>query len=111
MIQGAKWAAQIGDLIPQPTVGFIIHWLIQIAIVVAAIVIASVILMMGYVNLYEGYKENFADLISLAELLISFAVLVFFAEPIREVVPVNLILILILIHVLYLGIRKYIIKS
>ena len=36
-----------------------------------------------------------------------FAVLVFFAEPIREVVPVNLILILILIHVLYLGIRKY----
>ena len=107
VLRGAKWAAQIGDLIPQPTVGFIIHWLIQIAIVVAAVVIASVILMMGYVNLYEDYKENFADQISLAELLISFAVLVFFAEPIREVVPVNLILILILIHVLYLGIRKY----
>lgn len=108
VIQGAKWAAQIGDLIPQPTVGFIIHWLIQIAIVVAAIVIASVILMMGYVNLYEGYKENFADQISLAELLISFAVLVFFAEPIRRFLPINLFLLLLLTHVLYIGIRRFI---
>ena len=55
-----------------------------------------------------GLDAHFADQISLAELLISFAVVVFFAEPIREALPVNLLLLLLICHGACMGIRQYI---
>ena len=73
-------------MIPQPTVSAIVHWLIQIILVVGVAVGVGFLLFIGGEKLYSGYKEHFADQISLAELLISFAVVVFFAEPIREAV-------------------------
>ena len=38
---------------------------------------------------------------SLAVFLISLAVSVYFAEPIRAVIPINLLLLLILVHIVY----------
>lgn len=108
VLQVAKWAAQVGDMIPQPMVSAIIHWLIQIILVAGVAVGVGFLLFIGGEKLYSGYKEHFADQISLAELLISFAVVVFFAEPIREVLPVNLLLLLLICHGVYMGIRQYI---
>ncbi len=108
LIYGAEWAAQAGNMIPQPTIAAIIRWLIQIVVVAAVAGGAGFLLFVIARKLYEGYKENFADQISLAELLISFAVVVFFAEPLRSFLPINLFLLLILTHVLYIGIRQYI---
>ena len=73
VFQVAKWAAQVGDMIPQPTVSAIVHWLIQIILVVGVAVGVGFLLFIGGEKLYSGYKEHFADQISLAELLISFA--------------------------------------
>ena len=108
LIYRAKWVAQLGDMIPQPTIAAIVHWLLQLVVVATVAVGAGCLLFVISRKLYEGYKENFADRISLAELLISFAVVVFFAEPIRSFLPINLFLLLILTHVLYIGIRQYI---
>lgn len=108
VFQVAKWAAQVGDMIPQPTVSAIVHWLIQIILVVGVAVGVGFLLFIGGEKLYSGYKEHFADQISLAELLISFAVVVFFAEPIREALPVNLLLLLLICHGACMGIRQYI---
>ena len=33
LLQLAKWASQLGDMIPQPIVATIVHWLILIAVV------------------------------------------------------------------------------
>lgn len=108
LVYGAEWAAQAGNMIHQPTIAAIIRWLIQIVVVAAVAGGAGFLLFVIARKLYEGYKENFADQISLAELLISFAVVVFFAEPLRSFLPINLFLLLILTHVLYIGIRQYI---
>lgn len=108
VIYGAEWAAQLGDMIPQPTIAAIVHWLIQIVVMVAVAGGAGFLLFVITRKLYERYKENFADKISLAEILISFAVAVFFAEPLQSFLPINLFFLLILIHVLYIGIRQYI---
>ena len=108
VFQVAKWAAQVGDMIPQPTVSAIVHWLIQIILVVGVAVGVGFLLFIGGEKLYSGYKEHFADQISLAELLISFAVVVFFAEPIREALPVNLLLLLLICHGACMDIRQYI---
>ena len=85
VFQVAKWAAQVGDMIPQPTVSAIVHWLIQIILVVGVAVGVGFLLFIGGEKLYSGYKEHFADQISLAELLISFAVVVFTLYPIALV--------------------------
>ncbi len=54
--------------IPQPTVSAIVHWLIQIILVVGVAVGVGFLLFIGGEKLYSGYKEHFADQISLAEL-------------------------------------------
>ena len=51
--------------------------------------------------------EN-ADTMSLAVFLISLAVSVYFAELIRAVIPINLLLLLILVHIVYVLIRWYV---
>ena len=52
--------------------------------------------------------EDYADTMSLAVFLISLAVSVYFAEPIRVVIPINLLLLLILVHIVYVLIRWYV---
>ena len=45
---------------------------------------------------------------ALQAFLISLAVSVYFAEPIRAVIPINLLLLLILVHIVYVLIRWYV---
>lgn len=104
----AEWASQLGDMIPQPIVAVIVHWLILIAVMLLVGGGVVVLLLIGGSKVYEFYKEDYADTTSLAVALVSLAVSVFFAEPIRAVVPINLLLLLILTHAVYIGVRWYV---
>ena len=108
LLQLAKWASQLGDKIPQETVAFIVHWLILIAVVVLVGGGAILLLFIGVEWVYQNYKSDYADTTSLAVALASLAISVFFAEPIRAVIPINLLLLLIITHVLYVGVRWFI---
>ena len=108
LLQLAKWASQIGDKIPQEIVAFIVHWLVLIAVVVLVGGGAILLLFIGVEWVYQNYKSDYADTTSLAVALASLAISVFFAEPIRAVIPINLLLLLIITHVLYVGVRWYI---
>ena len=55
-----------------------------------------------------GQALDYADTMSLAVFLISLAVSVYFAELIRAVIPINLLLLLILVHIVYVLIRWYV---
>ena len=59
-------------------------------------------------KVFEFYTEDYADTMSLAVFLISLAVSVYFAELIRAVIPINLLLLLILVHIVYVLIRWYV---
>ena len=52
--------------------------------------------------------KNARWLYGIAVALASLAISVFFAEPIRAVIPINLLLLLIITHVLYVGVRWFI---
>lgn len=110
LLEMAKWASQLGDMIPQPTVAVIAHWLILIAVILLAGGGVIFLLFLAGNYAYIHYRDNYADTTSLTVVLISLAVTVFFAEPIRAVVPINLLLLLIIAHVLYIGVR-YCIKD
>ena len=56
----------------------------------------------------KGEVKSYVQDTALAVFLISLAVSVYFAEPIRAVIPINLLLLLILVHIVYVLIRWYV---
>ena len=66
------------------------------------------LIFLGASKVFEFYTEDYADTMSLAVFLISLAVSVYFAELIRALIPINLLLLLILVHIVYVLIRWYV---
>lgn len=108
LLKGGQWASQLGDKIPQPVAAAVVHWLLLILVVGGIAAAVGVGLFWGIKILLDFYKADYADIGSLAAALIALAVAVFFAEPIRDIVPINLILLLILVHAAYIGVRWYV---
>lgn len=105
---GANFVAQLGDKIPQEVVAKIVHWLLFLVVLIGVGGGAVVLLLIGIAKLVSWYAEDYADDTSLGVALVSLALSIFFAEEIRAIVPINLLLLLIITHVLYVGVRWYI---
>ena len=95
LLKGGQWASQLGDKIPQPVVATIVHYLLLIVFVGGIAIGVGFLIFLGASKVFEFYTEDYADTMSLAVFLISLAVSVYFAEPIRAVIPINLLLLLI----------------
>ena len=108
LLKGGQWASQLGDKIPQPVVATIVHYLLLIVFVGGIAIGVGFLIFLGASKVFEFYAEDYADTMSLAVFLISLAVSVYFAEPIRAVIPINLLLLLILVHIVYVLIRWYV---
>jgi len=106
VILAANKAALLGDIIPQSIVAGIVHWLIFIIVAVLLGGIPLVLLFIGGVTLYGKYSDDFADAVSLWVALISLAVVVFFADTLVAL-PINLVLLLILSHAVYIAARWF----
>lgn len=105
LIEMAKTASQIGYMIPQSIVAFIVHWLIMILIVILVCGVIGVALYMGIDWVFRSYIEDYIDNKNLLVLLVSLAISVFFAESIRAAISINLILLLIIANLLFMVIR------
>ena len=108
LLKGGQWASQLGDKIPQPVVATIVHYLLLIVFVGGIGIGVGVLIFLGASKVFEFYTDDYADTLSLAVFLISLAVSVYFAEPIRAAIPINLLLLLILVHIVYVLIRWYV---
>ncbi|MBC5666361.1 hypothetical protein H8S07_14130 [Dorea sp. NSJ-36] len=86
----------------------IVHYLLLIVFVGGIAIGVGFLIFLGASKVFEFYTEDYADTMSLAVFLISLAVSVYFAEPIRAVIPINLLLLLILVHIVYVLIRWYV---
>jgi len=104
IINIAEKAGSIGDKIEQPIVSKIASISLNLIVfVVISCVIVAVVYFVGKFVI-NVYKENCFDEISLFVVAVSVAVLVWFAD----FMPLNIILMLILSHVLYIVVRWYI---
>ena len=54
------------------------------------------------------YRKYCWDIISIMELITSIAIVIYFGEWIKSVISINLIALLLLVHVVYIGIRCYV---
>lgn len=105
---GANFMAQIGDKIPQEIVATIVHWLLWFIVLFGVGIGAVVLLLIGIAKLVKWYAEEYTDNTSLGFALVSLALSIFFAEEIRAFLPINLLLLLILVHIVYVLIRWYV---
>lgn len=105
---GANYVAQLGDKIPQEIVATIVHWLLWGIVFFGVEIGALVLLLIGIKKLVKWYAEDYADNTSLEVALISLALSIFFAEEISAFLNVNLLLLNILVHIIYVFIRWYV---
>ncbi len=108
LVDGARWAAQVAEGIQNEVLADVLYWLI------VAVIIAGVIGGIGF-GVYVGvrkirkiYLECCWDRVSVMVATISLAIAVHFGEEIKAVVPVNLVVLMSIVHGVDVGVRKYV---
>ena len=105
---GADSFGQLINGISNSIVSGIVYWLI------AAIVMGILFIITGFLIIGIGYlvgkiyRKYCWDIISIMVAIMSTAIVIYFGEWIKFVLPINLIVLLLLVHVVYIGIRCYV---
>lgn len=103
-----KNMAQISDRISNPVIAGIVYWLIRILVCGGCLVGAGILLAFIGIKIAGLYKKYCWDMITILETLISMAIAIYFGDWIKTVLPVTLIFLLLLVQVIYVGIRWYV---
>ena len=107
-VTGADSFGQLSNGISNSIVSGIVYWLI------AAIVMGNLFIITGFLIIGIGYqvgkiyRKYCWDIISIMVALMSIAIAIYFGEWIKSVLSINLILLLLLVQVIYIGIRCYV---
>lgn len=108
LVGGAKWAAQVVEGIQNGALTDVLYWLIVVVIVVGVIGGIGFGVYVGVRKIRKIYLECCWDRVSVMVATISLAVAVYFGEEIRMVMPVNLVVMILIAHGVYIGVRKYV---
>ena len=105
---GADSFGQLSSGIPNRILSGLMYWLI-VAIVMGILFIITGLLIVGIGYQVEKiYRKYCWDIISIMMAIMSTAIVIYFGEWIKSVLPINLIALLLLVHVVYIGIRCYV---
>ena len=105
---GADSFGQLSNGISNSIISGIVYWLI------AAIVMGILFIITGFLIIGIGYqvgkiyRKYCWDIISIVEVITSTAIAIYFGDWIKSVISINLITLLLLVHVVYIGIRCYV---
>ena len=103
-----KNMAQISDGISNPVIAGIIYWLIRILICGGCLVGAGILLVFIGIKIAGLYKKYCWDMITIMVILVSMAIAIYFGDWIKEVLPINLLFLLLFVQLVYVGIRWYV---
>ena len=106
-VTGADFFGQLSNGISNSIISEIVYWLI-VAIVMGILFIITGFLIIGIgYQVGKIYRKYCWDIRSIVVALMSIAIVIYFGEWIKSVLPINLIALLLLVHVVYIGIRCY----
>ena len=108
LVGGAKWAAQVAEGIQNEVLADVLYWLIVVVIAAGVIGGIGFGVYVGARKIREIYAVCCWDRVSVMVVTIGLAVAVYFGEEIRVVVPVNLVVMMLVMHGVYVGVRKYV---
>ena len=107
-VTGADSFGQLSNGISNRIISGSVYWLI------AAIVMGILFIITGFLIIGIGYqvgkfyRKYCWDILSIMVAIMSTAIVIYFGEWIKSVIPINLIVLLLLVHVVYIGIRCYV---
>ena len=108
IIQTGKEAAQISNGISNPVIDRIIYWLIRILICGGCLVGAGILVAFIGIKIAGLYKKYCWDMITILVTLISLEIAIYFGDWIKTVLPINMLFLLLLVQLVYVGIRWYV---
>lgn len=100
--------AQISNGLSNPIIAGIVYWLIRTIICGGCLAIAVILAAVIGIRVAKLYKKYCWDMITIMVTLISMAVIIYFGDWIRTVLPINLLFILLFVQLMYVGIRWYV---
>ena len=103
-----KNVAQISDGISNPVIAGIIYWLIRILICGGCLVGAGILVAFIGIKIAGLYKKYCWDMITILVTLISLEIAIYFGDWIKTVLPINMLFLLLLVQLVYVGIRWYV---
>ena len=103
-----KNMAQISDGISNPVIAGIIYWLIRILICGGCLVGAGILVAFIGIKIAGLYKKYCWDMITILVTLISLEIAIYFGDWIKTVLPINMLFLLLLVQLVYVGIRWYV---
>ena len=107
-ITGADSFGQLSNGISNSIVSGIVYWLIAAIVMGILFIITGLpIVWIGY-QVGKIYRKYCWDILSIMMAIMSTAIVIYFGEWIKSVLPINLIALLLLAHVVYIGIRCYV---
>ena len=105
---GADSFGQLSSGIRNSIISRIMYWLIAGVVMGILVVITGLLIIgIGY-QVGKIYRKYCWDIISIMELITSIAIAIYFGDWIKSVVSINLIVLLLLSHIIYVVIRCYV---
>lgn len=108
LILASKFVAGVSDRLSNETAAVIVHWLLQIVVIGGVAGGTGVLLFMMGKRTVRLYQENCLDIVSAIVTVTSVAIVVYFEDWIKAVVDANLVVLLLLVQVVYVGMRTYV---
>ena len=107
-VTGEDSFGQLSNGISNSIFSGIVYWLIVVILMGTLFIITGLIIVwIGY-QVGKIYRKYCWDIISIMMAIMSTAIVIYFGEWIKAVIPLNLIALLFLVHVVYIGIRCYV---
>ena len=107
-VTGADSFGQLSSGIQNSIISGMVYWLVAGAVMAILFVITGwLIIGIGY-QVGKIYRKYCWDIISIVEVITSTAIAIYFGDWIKSVISINLITLLLLVHVVYIGIRCYV---
>ena len=103
-----QYVAQVSERISNEMAEVIVYWLLLIIVVAGLAGGAGVFLVIIGKKVIKMYQKNCRDVVSIAVAVTSMAIVVYFGDWIKSVIKCNLVVALLLVQVVYVGIRVYV---
>ena len=105
---GADSFGQLSNRISNSIISEIVYWLIAVIVMGILFIMTGLpIVWIGY-QVGKIYRKYCWDIISIMVTITSTTIAIYFGKWIKSIIPMNLILLLLLVHVVYIGIRCYV---
>lgn len=106
--EAAGYVAKWSDVISNETIAAIVHWIVLGIVIAAIVAVIGFIVVIAVVKIKDMYKCYCWNRVTLIVIAVSLAITVWFGSLIKVVLPVNSMIILLSVQVLYVPLRWYI---